>query len=172
MQAPVSVIYLVHESPHGSSVLPSTVAEAVGRATLRRWYTRTCSLQQAQPNDHPLAGGLLHHLLTLTCSIRSTGGYFLLPSPTVTNSFHFQKWSALCCPDFPLVSKTPATDRGSAFGCKITKSRAQNKETRFFFCRDRVFSRSHGPRAYCPFTVPEPAIAELVEASKGHLYGP
>ena len=66
MQAPVSVIYLVHESPHGSSVLPSTVAEAVGRATLRRWYTRTCSLQQAQPNDHPLAGGLLHHLLTLT----------------------------------------------------------------------------------------------------------
>ena len=128
MQAPVSVIYLVHESPHGSSVLPSTVAEAVGRATLRRWYTRTCSLQQAQPNDHPLAGGLLHHLLTLTCSIRSTGGYFLLPSPTVTNSFHFQKWSALCCPDFPLVSKTPATDRGSAFGCKITKSRAQNKE--------------------------------------------
>ena len=128
MQAPVSVIYLVHESPHGSSVLPSTVAEAVGRATLRRWYTRTCSLQQAQPNDHPLAGGLLHHLLTLTCSIRSTGGYFLLPSPTVTNSFHFQKWSALCCPDFPLVSKTPATDRGSAFGCKITKSRAHNKE--------------------------------------------
>ena len=128
MQAPVSVIYLVHESPHGSSVLPSTVAEAVGRATLRRWYTRTCSLQQAQPNDHPLAGGLLHHLLTLTCSIRSTGGYFLLPSPTVTNSFHFQKWSALCCPDFPLVPKTPATDRGSAFGCKITKSRAQNKE--------------------------------------------
>ena len=31
------------------------------------------------------------------------GGNFLLPAPTVTNSFHFQKWGTLCCPDFPLV---------------------------------------------------------------------
>ena len=28
--------------------------------------TRTCSLQMEQPDDHPPAGGLLHHLLTLT----------------------------------------------------------------------------------------------------------
>jgi hypothetical protein len=28
------------------------------------------------------------------------------------------------------------------FGGKITKSRAQNKETRFFFCRDGVISPS------------------------------
>ena len=31
------------------------------------------------------------------------GGCFLLPAPTVTNSFYFRKWSALCCPDFPLA---------------------------------------------------------------------
>ena len=67
-------------------------------------YTWTCSPQRTQPNDHPLAGGLLHHLLTLTSS-RWRGGHSLLPSPTVTNSFHFQKWGALCCPDFPLVPK-------------------------------------------------------------------
>ena len=60
----MSVIYLLHESPHGSSVLPSIVV--LGRAALRRWYTRTCSPQPAQPSDHPLTGGLLHHLLTLT----------------------------------------------------------------------------------------------------------
>ena len=32
------------------------------------------------------------------------GGRSLLPSPTVANSFHFQKWGVLCCPDFPLAS--------------------------------------------------------------------
>ena len=41
------------------------------------------------PNGHPMAGGLLHHLLTLTFA----GGCFLLPEPTVTNSFYFRKWS-------------------------------------------------------------------------------
>ena len=58
-----------------------------------------------QPADRPAAGGLLHHLLTLTLA----GGYFLLPTPAVTNCFHFQKWGALCCPDFPLV---PCPQRG------------------------------------------------------------
>lgn len=38
-------------------------------------------------------------LIVLTMS-----GYFLLPTPIVANSFYFQKWSVLCCPDFPLVS--------------------------------------------------------------------
>ena len=32
------------------------------------------------------------------------GGCFLLPSPAVTNSFYFRKWSALYCPDFPLAA--------------------------------------------------------------------
>ena len=33
------------------------------------------------------------------------GGCFLLSYPTVANSFHFQKRSTLCCPDFPLVAR-------------------------------------------------------------------
>ena len=47
----VPVIYLVPESPLGSSTLPSTAA-------LRQ--------SDEPPGDHPPAGGLLHHLLTLT----------------------------------------------------------------------------------------------------------
>ena len=43
---------------------PSCYARA-GYPIWRR-YTWTCSLQSAQPCDHPQAGGLLHHLLTLT----------------------------------------------------------------------------------------------------------
>ena len=53
------------------------------------------------------------------------GGCFLLPTPTVTNSFYFRKWDALRCPDFPLVPQhssppggramtaIPATDRST-----------------------------------------------------------
>ena len=76
------------------------------RATFKRRYTRTCSFQVAQPDDHPSTGSLLHHLLTLTYDkIKSSyGGFFLLPYPVVTNSFYFQKWNALCCPDFPPAS--------------------------------------------------------------------
>ena len=123
--APVSrVLYRLHGVCHLSN---PWVTPGLKRSTLRRMspgpvasllrpsstragnplsgrFTWTCSPQQAQPNDHPLAGGLLHHLLTLTPSRRG-GGRSLLPSPTVTNSFHFQKWGALCCPDFPLVPK-------------------------------------------------------------------
>ena len=51
----------------------------------------------AQPDDHPPAGGLLHHLLTLTLTTPdwtngiSESGYFLLPTPTVTNSFFLNR---------------------------------------------------------------------------------
>ena len=31
------------------------------------------------------------------------GGYFLLPTPAVADSFYFRKWGSLCCPDFPLL---------------------------------------------------------------------
>ena len=60
-----SAIYLRHESPHASSILPS-IATKVGRTALKQWFTRTCSLQMAQPTSHLVAGSLLHHLLTLT----------------------------------------------------------------------------------------------------------
>jgi len=46
------------------------------------------------------------------------GGCFLLPSPTVTNSFCFRKWIALCCPDFPPAPEAPATDRSTVPSCK------------------------------------------------------
>jgi len=66
-----------------------------------------------QPADHPTAGGLLHtpshpyptrSVLLAEPKKAYWGGNFLLPYPTVANCFYFQKWSALCCPDFPLVS--------------------------------------------------------------------
>ena len=110
------VIYLVHESPRGSSVLPSTVL--LGRATLRRWYTWTCSPQSAQPNDHPLAGGLLHHLLTLTSceAVIFFCRHLLSPIASTFGS------GAPCAARTFLsrdLSEAPATNRSSAFsGCK------------------------------------------------------
>ena len=64
----VPVIYLLCQLPDSSSILPSIAIpeRTIGRTILIRWYTRTCSLQRGQPSDHPLAGSLLHHLLTLT----------------------------------------------------------------------------------------------------------
>ena len=62
----------------------------------------------------------------------SGGGCFLLPSSAVANSFHFQKWSTLCCPDFPLAPPSDASDRPghcltvsslkNIFRCKINKN--------------------------------------------------
>ena len=45
----------------------------------------------------------------------SGGGCFLLPSSAVANSFHFQKWSALCCPDFPLATIVASGRAGTLF---------------------------------------------------------
>lgn len=62
----------MRKSPCALSIPPSTVCpETFGRAALKRWYTRTCSLRLARPDDHPSAGGLLHHLLTLTSVLPS-----------------------------------------------------------------------------------------------------
>ena len=74
----------------------------------------------AQPVDRPTAGGLLHHLLTLTTD-KGRGGHSLLPTPAVTDSFYFQKWDSLRCPDFPLAPPwMPATEPGQCFrGAKL-----------------------------------------------------
>ena len=52
--------------PTALAFYPPSYLERFGRTALNRWFTRTCSLQMEQPDDHPPAGGLLHHLLTLT----------------------------------------------------------------------------------------------------------
>ena len=115
-----SAIYLIRRLPYGSSILPSIAPNGIGRTALRRWFTRTCSLQTGQHDDYPPPGELLPHLLTLTQSVfdrgQSVGGHSLLPAPAVTSCWHFHQWSVLCCPDFPLVPyKTPAADRDTAF---------------------------------------------------------
>jgi len=59
------------------------------------------------------------------------GGCFLLPLPAVADCFYFQKWSALCRPDFPLAqssisnlqSKKGQRQAGAVLSrCKGTKS--------------------------------------------------
>ena len=102
----VPAIYLLHESPHGWSILPSIVCLAtLGRTALRRWYTWTCSPQMEQHDCRQPPGGLLHHLLTLTLFHKKQGGHSLLPYPTVANSLYFRKWGVLRCPDFPLTNR-------------------------------------------------------------------
>ena len=128
-KATVSAIYLVYESPHSSSILPSIVTK-VGRTILKQWFTRTCGLQMTQPTDRPVAGGLLHHLLTLT--LLSAGGCFLLPYPTVTNSFYFRKWSVLCRPDFPLATKDKRQTGALLSDCKINKFKRKTAHTDLF----------------------------------------
>ena len=118
-QGGASAIYLLRRLPYGSSILPSIVFRRIRTdspqpmvyanlqppdGTARRspagWWSLT-------PPSHPYP---------------RMGGYFLLPYPTVTNSWHFHQWSVLCCPDFPLVPQwTPATDRGSAFSVQRYK---------------------------------------------------
>ena len=103
----MSVIYLVPKSPLGSSTLPSTAA-------LRQSDEppSICGIHElTAPSRHSMT--ITRHLVVsyttfspLPCFHLKTqqGGYFLLPTPTVTNSFYFRKWDALCCPDFPLSS--------------------------------------------------------------------
>ncbi len=55
----------------------------LGRATLERRYTRTCSLQGVRLVHRCTTGGLLPHLLTLTL----TGGYFLLRYSALADCF-------------------------------------------------------------------------------------
>ena len=51
------------------------------------------------------------------------GGSFLLPSPIVTNSFYFRKWSALCCPDFPLAPRRcQRQSQNTVFNCKVKQN--------------------------------------------------
>ena len=122
-----SVIYLVYESPHSSSVLPSIV-ESGGQPSddgIR---------ELAAPSRH---SPMITHRLVVSYTTFSPlpyGGYFLLPSPTVTNSFHFQKWGTLCCPDFPLVPKRHQRQTVTVLSaCKGTANLAKCKINRDLF---------------------------------------
>ena len=128
----MSVIYLLHESPHGSSVLPSIVV--LGRAALRRWYTRTCSPQPAQPSDHPLTGGLLHHLLTLTYpsispykreNQRGKAVVFFCRHILSPISSTFRSEAPYAARTFLSCREAPATDRNSAFWLQKYKKKSK-----------------------------------------------
>jgi len=60
------------------------------------------------------------------------GGYFLLPTSTVTNSFYFRKQDALCCPDFPLASITDASDRAGTLPYQNAKIMENMEKPKYF----------------------------------------
>ena len=95
-----SVIYLVPKSPLGSSTLPSTAARrqsdeppsicGIHELTAPRWHSLTITRQLV--------------VSYTTFSPLPLRRLFSSASPAVANSSYFQKWSILCCPDFPLLS--------------------------------------------------------------------
>lgn len=98
----MSVIYLVPKSPLGSSTLPSAAALrqsdeppsicGIHELTAPRWHSLTITRQLVV--SYTTFSPLPH---------TRRGGYFLLPTPAVADSFYFRKWGSLCCPDFPLL---------------------------------------------------------------------
>ena len=129
------------------------VTPGLEHSTLRSCHKRHSGEQPSVCGIHELTAPSRHsmtitrHLVVsyttfspLPCFHLKTqqGGYFLLPTPTVTNSFYFRKWDALCCPDFPLVLPwRPATRRGTAFcillKCKGTKNFRKEKDFSYWF---------------------------------------
>lgn len=87
----MSVIYLVPKSPLGSSTLPSTAALrqsdeppsicGIHELTAPRWHSLTITRQLV------VSYTTFSPLLSPTVGIGGGSGYFLLPTPTVTNSF-------------------------------------------------------------------------------------
>ena len=127
------VIYLLRRSPYGSSILPSIVL--LGRAILRRWYTRTCSPQMEQPDDHPSTGGLLHHLLTLAITavvfffrhqLSPTASTFRSGAPYAARTF-------LSCPVLDEVFGTSDKPRHCSPRTKVQNIAQKTKENLFFF---------------------------------------
>ena len=96
----LSFIYATSHLVAGAFYPPSwRLQPQLGQAILSRWYTRTCSLQPTQrvgcpyawwsltPPSHPYPFGRLFSSAVTCCC----------------QQLLFQKWSALCCPDFPLA---------------------------------------------------------------------
>ena len=113
----VFVIYLLLPSRVVSSNLPPDIGRTALHASV---YLVLQSVVRTAIYVAIYAGGLLPHLLTLTLS----GGYFLLRSPTITDSFYFQKHGVLYCPDFPLFlpqEAKPATNRHTCLQLRMRR---------------------------------------------------
>ena len=94
----------------------------LGRATLKRRFTWTCSLQDTRPVHRCTAGGLLPHLLTLTPHLKRRGGYFLLRYSAFTDSFLLGSGVLCAARTFLLCLTATATDRMAVvFCCKFSK---------------------------------------------------
>ena len=112
-----------------------SVAMQLKRAAFRLRYTRTFNLRGAQPGMSP-------------------SGWWSLTPPSHPYHFPERKWrlfsstllypcgqlpvkkqSALCCPDFPLISpRIQATDCPATFSkCKVSASREKYKAKNTFF---------------------------------------
>lgn len=126
---PMSVIYLDIMLPLYSSVLPCSSDEQSSNATIHELAAPKMHSQKC----HHSAGRLLPYLLTLTADFDSlnhvfgsdvVSGCFLLHYSTLANCFYIRKWSALCCPDFPLTHGNVVCQRQTALllyvGCKGT----------------------------------------------------
>ena len=127
----VSAIYLIRMSPNGLSILPS-VDSSGG--------------QPSNDGIHELAAlGWHSTLITQRLVVSYTtfsplphikGGFFLLPYPTVTNSFYIRKRGTLCCPDFPLApdNKDASSRPGHCFqNAKIHQKEFTSKKNITYF---------------------------------------
>lgn len=134
------VIYLVPESPLGSSTLPSAAARrqsdeppsicGLHELTAPRWHSLAITRQLV------VSYTTFSPLLSPTVGISGGSGYFLLPTPTVTNSFYFRKWDALRCPDFPLAPSSRECQRqaGALLSkCKDSKKVRLNRQFLWVF---------------------------------------
>ena len=122
----LSFIYYAGYPASLASYPPSCSLE-LGRTILNQWYTRTCSLQTEQPCDHPQAGGLLHHLLTLTPLLRR-----LFSSP-VSCCYQQLVLSPVECPLLPgLSSRTLSHASDRPLHCfQYAKVRISERITKF-----------------------------------------
>ena len=112
----IRVLYLskkgvCHSSMQCVATLLKRSTLRLGRATLKRRFTWTCSLQDTRPVHHCTAGGLLPHLLTLTLA----GGYFLLRYSAFTDSFLLGSGVLCAARTFLLCLAATATDRPTVF---------------------------------------------------------
>ena len=125
-----------HSSMHYVTIILKRSTLRLGRATLKRRFTWTCSLQDTRPVHRCTAGGLLPHLLTLTLA----GGYFLLRYSAFAGSFLLGS-GALCAArtfllclftatatDCPTVFYLPVFACKAGFLCCKGKAKPCNKQ--------------------------------------------